>query len=96
MRRWLIGCVVGLVTVGVVMSTSSTISASGKGEGAGTVESEIREINKIQRALYLEDGTGLEANDPRVLDQLTPGIRVRASYEERAGRKLINRLEVVP
>lgn len=96
MRRWLVAGVRMLVVMGAIVSAVGPAAASGKGEGSGSVESRIREVNKLQRYVYLEDGTMLEAPDPRLLDQLVVGSRIRAAYEERGGRKLLTRFDIVP
>jgi hypothetical protein len=46
--------------------------------------------------VYLANGTMLWTNDMKLLDQLAPGTRIRAAFEDRGtGQKFINRLEIV-
>jgi hypothetical protein len=87
----LVGCALGsgLCSVAVVEAKG------GKADGTGTVESTVRDVDKTQQTVYLTDGTLLWTNDVKLLDQLAPGTAVRASFEDRAGRKFINRLEIL-
>jgi hypothetical protein len=69
MRRWLIE-----------WSIRALIIAVGE---SGTVEGTVREINKTHHTVYLANGTMLWTNDMKLLDQLAPGARVRAAFEDR-------------
>ena len=95
MRRFVIGWVALLAAVSSVASTSFAGGSGGRADQTGTVEGAVREINKTQQTVYLMNGTLLWTNDQKVLDQLAPGNRVRASFEDRGGKKFINRLEVL-
>jgi len=70
-----------------------------RGGNAGqsrTVESTIRDVNTAWQTVSLTDGTVLSTNDAKLLEQLRPGMRIRAAFEERPGRQnFIDRLEVV-
>ena len=72
---------------------------AGRGGNAGqsrTVESTIRELDPTWQTVSLTDGTVLSTNDANLLQQLRPGMRIRAAFEERPGHpNFINRLEVV-
>ena len=97
MRRWLPGCFVVLVAASLFTSTASfAVGPGGRADGTGTVESTVRDINKTQQTVYLMNGTLLWTNDTKLLDELAPGAHVRAAFEDRGGRKFINRLEVLP
>ena len=95
MRRFLIGCVALLAAVSSGASTACAGGPGGRADETGTVEGAVREINKAQRTVYLMNGTLLWTNDQKLLDRLAPGHHVRASFEDRGGKKFINRLEVL-
>jgi hypothetical protein len=95
-RRWLAGMLLVVCTGGLGLLSASVVDAKGgKADGTGTVESRVRDVNKIQQTVYLMDGTLLWTNDAALLEQLAPGTAIRASFEDRAGRKFINRLEIL-
>ena len=95
-RRWLAGTLLVVCAGGLVPLTASVVDAKGgKADSTGTVESTVRDINKTQQTVYLMDGTLLWTNDSALLERLAPGTPIRASFEDRAGRKFINRLEIL-
>ena len=96
MRAWLAGMLLAVCAVGSGLRSAPVVEAKGgKADSTGTVESTVRDVNKTQQTVYLTDGTLLWTNDVKLLDQLAPGTAVRASFEDRAGRKFINRLEIL-
>ena len=97
MQRWVIRCAVGLIAVGAVAPAVSFAAPGPHLDQSRTVESTVREVNKTWQKVYLTDGTVLSTNDVKLLEQLTPGMRIRAAFEERAGgQNFINRVEIVP
>jgi hypothetical protein len=97
MRRQLVGWGIALAVVSSVGSTVSFAGPDGYAGESRTVESVVREVNKVRRTVYLTNGALLSTNDTKRLEQLAPGMRVRAAVEERGnGEKFINRLEIVP
>jgi len=81
--------------VGPGLLSAAHVEAGGKADSTGTVESKVRDINKTQQTVYLMDGTLLWTNDSALLERLAPGTPIRVSFEDRGGRKFINRLEVL-
>lgn len=97
MQRWVILCAVALLTMGAVAPTESFADRGGPAGQSRTVESTIREVNTTWQTVYLANGTVLSTNDAQLLQQLRPGMRIRAAFEERPGQQnFINRLEVLP
>jgi hypothetical protein len=83
-----------------VASTAPSVTWAGPAAGyAGqsrVVESTVREVDTTWQTVYLADGTLLSTNDVKLLEQLKPGMRIRAAFEERQGsRNFINRVEVL-
>ena len=95
-RWWLTGMLLVVCAVGPGLRSASHVEAGGKADSTGTVESKVRDINKTQQTVYLMDGTLLWTNDSALLERLAPGTPIRASFEDRGGRKFINRLEILP
>jgi hypothetical protein len=57
------------------------------------VVSEVREVDRLQGRLVLTDGKEVWATDPRQLDQLTEGSRVRVRFAITNGRRTIYSVE---
>ncbi len=57
------------------------------------VVSEVREVDRLQGRLVLANGLEAWATDPRQLDQLTEGSRVRLRFEITNGRCTIYSVE---
>jgi hypothetical protein len=57
------------------------------------VVSEVREVDRLQGRLVLTDGKEVWATDPRQLDQLVEGVKVRLRYEITNGRRTIYSVE---
>src|SRR5262245_24713595 len=57
------------------------------------VVSEVREVDRLQGRLVLNDGKEVWATDPRQLDQLVEGMKVRVRYEITNGRRTIYSVE---
>jgi hypothetical protein len=83
MRRRLIGWGLALIAVSSVGPTVAFAGPDGYAGESRTVESDVREVNKTQQTVYLTNGTLLSTNDPKLLDQLAPGMRVHVALEER-------------
>lgn len=57
------------------------------------VVSEVREVDRLQGRLVLTDGKEVWATNPRQLDQLVEGSRVRLRFEITNGRRTIYSVE---
>ena len=57
------------------------------------VVSEVREVDRLQGRLVLTDGKEVWATNPRQLDQLVEGAKVRVRYEIFNGRRMIYSVE---
>jgi len=97
MRHQLVQWSIAVLAMISVTPGVSVAGPTGFAGESGTVEGTVREINKTHHTVYLANGTMLWTNDMKLLDQLTPGTRIRAAFEDRGtGQKFINRLEIVP
>jgi Cu/Ag efflux protein CusF len=64
--------------------------AAWAGEAAGKVQA----VDPGERVITLEDGTRLWVAEGLSMDDVKEGARVKASYEERDGKKVVTSLEV--
>ena len=63
---------------------------------AAEIEGKIKSIDPATRSITLENGTLLVMRTGAVVDDhrlLQPGAEIRASYEEKDGQKIVNKLE---
>ena len=63
---------------------------------AAELEGKIKSIDPATRSITLENGTLLVMRTGAVVDDhrlLQPGAEIRASYEEKDGQKIVNKLE---
>lgn len=66
------------------------------GAAAEEIEGTIRALDRAERAFTLEDGTRIWVAEGVPMATLKEGASVRASYEERDGRKIGTGLNVEP
>ncbi len=64
------------------------------GASAEEVSGKIKSVDPAQRAIVLEDGTMIWVAEGVPMDKLQEGKSVKASYEEREGKKVATTLEV--
>jgi hypothetical protein len=64
------------------------------GAWAADVEGKIQQINTTDRMIVLDDGTQLHLAEGLPMDNLREGVTVKASYEERDGKKVVTGLQV--
>jgi hypothetical protein len=62
---------------------------------AGDLEGKVQSVDTPARVIVLDDGTRLSAAEGLSLDRLQEGIKVKLSYEEREGTKIVTAFEVV-
>lgn len=78
--------------LGVALALLLIFSAAGA--WAGEIEGKIQKVDPADRMFVLEDGTQLWLAEGLSMDTLKEGASVKASYEERDGKKIVIRLEV--
>jgi hypothetical protein len=61
---------------------------------AEDVSGKIQSVDSSERAIVLEDGTKLWIAEGLPIDNLKEGAQVKASYEERDGKKVVTSIEV--
>lgn len=61
---------------------------------AGDVTGKIQAVDPGERVITLEDGTKLWVAEGLAIDSLKEGAKVKASYEERDGKKVVTSFEV--
>jgi len=64
------------------------------GAWAEEVAGKIKMFDSTQRMIVLDDGTQLWVAEGLAIDTLKDGASVKASYEERDGKKVVTELEV--
>ena len=61
---------------------------------AGELEGKIQKVDPADRMFVLEDGTQVWVAEGVPMDKLKEGATVKASYEERDGKKIATAFEV--
>jgi Cu/Ag efflux protein CusF len=61
---------------------------------AADVEGKIQQIDPADRMIVLEDGTRLWLAEGLQMEGLKEGATVKASYEERDGKKVVTQFQV--
>jgi len=61
---------------------------------AGELEGKIQKVDPADRMFVLEDGTQVWVAEGVPMDKLKEGATVKASYEERDGKKIATTFEV--
>ncbi len=61
---------------------------------AEEIAGKIKSVDPAQRAVVLEDGTMIWVAEGVAMDNLQEGKSVKASYEEREGKKVATSVEV--
>ena len=87
MRRW---------TVCAAALALALVFTLGAGAAwADEVVGKIQKMDQDQRTFVLEDGTELSVAEGVAIDSLTEGKKVKASYDEKDGKKVVTSIEVV-
>jgi Cu/Ag efflux protein CusF len=63
---------------------------------ADEVSGKIQKVDTMERSIVLEDGTQLWLAESVSADALKEGATVKASYEEKDGKKVVTEIEVTP
>jgi Cu/Ag efflux protein CusF len=61
---------------------------------AEEVSGKIQKVDASERSIVLEDGTQLWLAESVSTDQLKEGATVKASYEEKDGKKVVTAIEI--
>jgi hypothetical protein len=61
---------------------------------AEEVSGKIQKVDTSDRSIVLEDGTQLWLAESVSADELQEGATVKASYEEKDGKKVVTQIEV--
>ncbi|HEY7140803.1 MAG TPA: DUF1344 domain-containing protein [Methylomirabilota bacterium] len=61
---------------------------------AEEVSGKIQKVDTTDRSIVLEDGTQLWLGESMSADTLQEGVTVKASYEEKDGKKIVTQIEV--
>jgi hypothetical protein len=64
------------------------------GAWAEEIAGKIQSVDAAEKAIVLEDGTKIWVAEGVPMDNLTEGKTVKASYEERDGKKVATSVEV--
>ena len=78
---------IAAIAVALVFALSMAAWAA---ETTGTVQS----VDPAERVITLDDGTKLWIAEGLPMDNLKEGAKVKASYEERDGKKVVSSIEV--
>lgn len=79
-----------LLALALVLSLGLGVGAVRAQELAGKIQS----VDTAQRAIVLEDGSMIWIAEGVSMENLTQGKSVKASYEERDGKKVATNIEV--
>jgi Cu/Ag efflux protein CusF len=76
---------------GIAVSVVAVVGIAQADEAMG----KIQKVDQDMKMLVLEDGTELTVPEGTAMDQLTEGTTVKATYEEKDGKKVVTAIEVV-
>jgi hypothetical protein len=89
----------GLRLLVMVVALNLWVAAAWATGPSGTstlqIDGRIRDIFPAQWLLIMDDGTALRVQDPRQLDGLREGMKLRVRYEDSFGRRMILRIEPI-
>ena len=78
--------------VGIALALLLVVSVAGV--WANDIEGKIQSVDTSDRVIVLEDGTRLWVAEGQAMEDLKEGAKVKASYEERDGKKVLTGIEV--
>ena len=73
---------------------AALVALSAGAAWADDVQGKIQKVDTTERMFVLEDGTQVWVAEGLPMDNLKEGASVKASYEERDGKKVATTLEV--
>lgn len=80
----------------LVIAVALLLVLSAAGAWAGEIQGKIQNVNPADRMFVLEDGTQLWVAEGLSVDTLKEGASVKATFEERDGKKVVTDFEVSP
>ena len=80
------------VAMAIAMALMLTLGAVGA--WAEQVQGKVQTVDSSERTIVLEDGTKIWVAEGVSMDNVKEGTAVKASYEERDGKKIATSLEV--
>lgn len=78
----------------LVITVALLLVLSVAGAWAGEIQGKIQNVNPADRMFVLEDGTRLWVAEGLSVDTLKEGASVKATFEERDGKKVVTNFEV--
>ena len=78
----------------LVIAVALLLVLSVAGAWAGEIQGKIQNVNPADRMFVLEDGTRLWVAEGLSVDTLKEGASVKATFEERDGKKVVTNFEV--
>ena len=82
------------IVLAVVLAAAVSLAAVAA--WAEEVQGKVQTVNAAERMIVLEDGTQIWVAEGLPLDNLKEGVTVKASYEERDGKKVATMIEIAP
>ena len=82
------------IVLAVVLAAA--ISLAAVAAWAEEVQGKVQTVNAAERMIVLEDGTQIWVAEGLPLENLKEGVTVKASYEERDGKKVATMIEIAP
>jgi hypothetical protein len=83
------------VAMGVVLITGTAWADGPSAAYSGELEGTVRDVNRSQQVIVLDDGTELSVASPEQLDQVEPGRDIHVGFVEDYGRKIIEWIDVI-
>jgi len=78
--------------LGIAMALLLVFAVSGA--WAEEITGKIMSVDQTERALVLDDGTRLWVAEGLSVEMLREGVSVKASYEERDGKKVVTGFDI--
>jgi len=66
------------------------------GAWAGDIDGKITSVDMTARTIQLDYNTDISVAEGLPMDNLKEGANIKASYEERGGKKVATKIEVAP
>jgi hypothetical protein len=79
----------------VSVAVAGWLMVAAAGAWAEEVQGKIQAVDQAERTIVLEDGTKVWLAEGVSMDSVKEGATVKASYEERDGKKVATTIEVV-
>jgi Protein of unknown function (DUF1344) len=83
------------MATGLVLMVGTAWADGPSAAYSGEVEGTVRDVDRAQQVIVLDDGTQLAVASPEQLDNVEPGRDVHVGYVEDYGRKTIEWITVI-